>query len=409
MEHQADVVIVGGGLNGPALALALAQSGITSVLVDARPMELRAEPGFDGRAYAIALATRRMLAALGIWDRVADQAAPILDIKVSDGREGDGASPLYVHFDHREIGEGPMGHMIEDRFLRKAILEAVKANPLVTSLSPHRVIHQEIATGAHLVTTDTGAVVRGALLVGCDGRESQVASRAGLSRQGWAYSQTALVCALDHTRPHHNTAHQMFLPSGPLALLPLPGDRVSVVWSEDRDTAVALHEADDSTYLAALAPKVGSFLGDLSLTGGRHAYPLDLSLASALTAARLALVGDAAHGIHPLAGQGLNLGLRDVAALAEVLSEAKQRGEDLGTAVVLDRYARWRRTDILALAATTDVINRVFSNDNPVMRGLRDLALGAAQAMPPVRRAMMREAAGLTGDLPRLMRGEGLG
>ncbi|MEM9269797.1 MAG: FAD-dependent monooxygenase, partial [Pseudomonadota bacterium] len=278
MKHQADVIIVGGGLNGPALALALAQVGITSLLVDAQPLQVRRNERFDGRAYAIALATRRMLLALGVWDEVVAQAEPILDIKVSDGRDGEGASPLHVHFDHREIGEGPMGHLVEDRYLRRALLEAVKACPQITSLAPQTVISQSIGPGQVTVATEDGLDLHASLLVGCDGRSSQTAQRAGISRQGWGYGQTALVCALKHSQPHHSTAHQLFLPSGPLALLPLPDDTISVVWTERDGVAASLKDADDATYLTALEPKVGSFLGDLTLTGERYAYPLGLSL-----------------------------------------------------------------------------------------------------------------------------------
>ena len=405
MQRDAEVLIVGGGLNGAALALALASGGVASIVLDAAPHEVHADPGFDGRAYALALASRRMLAALGLWAGIEAQAQPILDIKVSDGRPGEGASPLHLHFDHREIDEGPMGHMIEDRYLRRALIAAMEASARIQHRAGVRVVDQEVAPGGATVVLEDGTRLGAALIVGCDGRGSAVARRAGIARLGHDYRQTALVCAVEHELPHRGTAHQLFLPAGPLAILPLPGNRSSIVWTEGRARAEVIARMEPAAYLAELRPRFGDFLGAIRLAGGRHSYPLDLTLATSFTAPRVALAGDAAHGIHPLAGQGLNLGLRDVAALAEVLVGARRRGQDPGAADVLEGYARWRRADTAALAGATDGINRLFSNDNPLLRLGRDLGLGLVNRLPPLRRALIREAAGLTGDLPRLMRG----
>lgn len=404
MKLDAEVLIVGGGLNGPVLALALAQVGYSSVVLDALAPATQADPGFDGRAYALALASKRMLAALGIWARIEESAQPILDIKVSDGRAGEGASPWFLQFDHHEIEEGPMGFMLEDRFLRRALAGAIAEQPLVQVIAPVRVVAQQIEPAAVAVTLEDGRALRGQVLVGCDGRSSGVAERAGILRTGWDYAQTSLVCAVEHELPHHGVAHQFFMPAGPLAILPLPGNVSSIVWTEESGRAAEILAMDDVAFLAALRPAFGDFLGDLKLRGERYSYPLGLSLAQSLTAPRVALAGDAAHGIHPLAGQGLNLGLRDVAALAETLIEAGRLGQDIGAADVLERYARWRRTDIATLAGVTDGVNRVFSNDSFVVRAARDLGLGAVNALPGLRRGMIREAAGLSGDLPRLMR-----
>jgi len=401
MSSRFDVAIVGGGLTGPLLAVALAGEGLRVVVLDAQAADTRRSDDFDGRSYAISLSSRRLLEALGLWQGLAEAAQPILDIKVSDGRAGSGASPLHVHFDHREIEEGPFGHMIEDRSLRRALMDAAAAHEGIT------VQDGVTVTGWRAGVLDTGGAgqIEAPLIVGADGRKSTIADLARIRRLGWDYHQTSLVCAIAHTLPHNGIAHQFFTPAGPLAILPLKGDQSSIVWTESRARASSIMAMDDAGYLEALRPVFGDFLGDLSLVGGRYSYPLGLSLAAAMTGPRVALAGDAAHGIHPLAGQGFNLGVRDVGALAQVVVEAKRRGEDIGAADVLDRYAQWRRFDTAMMAAATDGINRLFSNDNPVLRLGRDLGLGMVQGLPGLRRMAMREAAGLTGDLPRLLAG----
>lgn len=408
MDYDADIVIVGGGLNGPTLALACAQAGMTSIIVDAGRLPEKLHPDFDGRAYSIALASRRLFEALDIWHSVHEQAEPILDIIVSDARQGEKPSPCYVHFDHHEIEEGPFGAMLEDRYLRNALSDAVTANSCIKYRSNTRVTEQKADANGISAQLDDGTWVRGRLLVGCDGRSSSTAKRAGIRMQGHAYDQTALVCAVEHDLPHHGEAHQMFLPSGPLAILPLSGNRSSVVWTETHTRASEIMQLDDAGYIAVLQQLFGTFRGDIHLIGQRYCYPLSLELAGAFTASRTALVGDAAHGIHPIAGQGLNLGLRDVAALAEVLATAMRRGEDIGRMGVLTEYARWRRFDTTTLAMTTDTLNHLFSNDNPLLRGLRDMGLGVVNKTPFLRRFFMREAAGLTGEVPQLMQGRKL-
>lgn len=405
---EQDVIIVGGGLNGPALALALAQAGLRVAVVDARPRQARAAAGFDGRAYALAIASKRLLQAVGVWGALEGKAQPILKIVASDGRAGEGPAPFFLTFDHAEIEEGPMGFLVEDRHLYAAFLAAME-RPGVRLLSGESVVAQEVVPGGVAVTLASGAVLRGRVLVGCDGRGSGVASRAGIRRQGWGYGQTALVTAVRHARDHQGVAHQYFMPEGPLAILPLPGGHhSSIVWSERTERAEAIQALGDEGYLEALRPRFGSFLGEIELAGARFTYPLSLSLAERFVAPRVALVGDAAHGVHPLAGQGLNLGLRDVGALAEVLVEAARRGEDIGAVDVLERYQEWRRFDATTLALGMDVVNGLFSNDNPVLRGVRDLGLGIVNAMPGLRRGFIRQAAGLTGDVPKLLRGQAI-
>ena len=406
MTHDADLLIAGGGLNGPALALALAQSGFSVAVVDARPAPARAETGFDGRAYALALASQRLLTALGLWQGVAPHSQPILKIVTADGTTANGPAPFFLAFDHAEIEEGPMGYMLEDRFLYAAFLAAMQAHPNIRLISGATVDAQQITATGVSITLSTGTHLTGRLLVGCDGRQSGCAARAGIRRTGWGYGQTALVTAIEHDHPHHGTAWQYFLPSGPLAILPLPGHRSSIVWSETDANAAAIQALPDADYLAALRPRFGDFLGTIALAGRRFTYPLSLSLAHSFVAPRLALVGDAAHGVHPIAGQGLNLGLRDVAALAETLTLAARRGEDIGSPLVLDRYQQWRRFDSTALALGMDTVNRLFSNDNPILRTGRDLGMGLVNAIPALRRTFIRQAAGLTGDLPKLLQGK---
>lgn len=405
MNTDSDILIVGGGLNGPALALALAQAGLSSTVIDALPGGVQTDDNFDGRGYALALASKRLLTAIGVWEKVAKQSQPMLEIKVSDGRAGEGPlSPFLLHFDHAEIEEGPMGFMLEDRFLRRALAESMAASDKITVLQGETVTTQEAEANGVAVTLASGRTLRGKLLVGADGRRSGTAERAGIKRSGWDYGQTALVCAIEHDRPHDGIAHQFFMPPGPLAILPLPGNMSSIVWSETHENAALFQSLSDEDYMQVLRPRFGDFLGKIRLVGKRFTYPLNLTVANSFAADRLALIGDAAHGMHPIAGQGLNAGLRDVGALAHVLTHAKQRGEDISSELVLDRYQEWRRFDTSTLALTTDLTNKLFSNDNPLLRLGRDIGMGVVNALPGLRRTFIREAAGLNGDLPDLMR-----
>lgn len=392
-------------MNGPALALAAARSGLRSTVIDARPETTRRSDNFDGRSYALALTSVRMLSALGLWDGLKGDAQPMTEIKVSDGRAGDAEVFLGLHFQSAEIEEGPMGHMLEDRFLRRALLAAMTAEPRITHLSDETVVAQEVTASGASVTLASGEVLTGRLIVGADGRQSGTARRAGIRRTGWNYAQTALVCAIAHEKPHGGVAHQLFMPAGPLAILPLPGNRSSIVWSERREIAEGINALPEEDYLTVLRPRFGDFLGEISLAGDRFTYPLGLTFANRFIADRLALVGDAAHGMHPIAGQGLNAGLRDVAALAHVMSHAARRGEDIASPQVLARYDSWRRFDTATLLTATDLFNRLFSNDNPILRAGRDLGMAALNALPAARRGFIREAAGLGGDLPDLMAG----
>jgi 2-octaprenyl-6-methoxyphenol hydroxylase len=408
MDMTSDIVIVGGGLNGPALALALTATGHSVTVIDALPVKTRKNAAFDGRSYALALASQRLLQAIGVWEAVEDHAQPMLEIKVTDGHAGAGPSPFFMHFDHAELEEGPMGYMVEDRHLRRAFMDVMAADPMVTQINGKSVVAQEVSQAGVSVTLDDGTEVTGKLLVGSDGRKSGTATRAGIKRTGWDYGQTALVCAIEHELPHHGVAHQFFMPPGPLAILPLTGNRSSIVWSERTEMAHRINAMEPEDYMQVLRPRFGNFLGQIKLAGNRFTYPLNLTVANSFVGDRLALVGDAAHGMHPIAGQGLNAGLRDVAALAEVLTLAGRRGEDLASQLVLERYQQWRRFDTATLALATDTFNRLFSNDNPLLRLGRDIGMGIIGSLPGLRRGFVREAAGLTGDLPKLMQGRAI-
>ncbi len=403
---RVDVVIAGGGLNGSILALACASGGLDVAVVDPRA-DAAETSGFDGRSYALSRASCAMLQALGLWDAVAAQAQPILRIVASDGRAGEGPSPLWLAFDHSEIEEGPMGHMVEDRHLRPALAAAIAAGDRVRPVAGS-IVAQEAAPGGATVRLADGTLLEAAVLTGCDGHASGTAERAGIGAVGWAYGQTAMVTAVAHARPHGGTAHQFFMPEGPLAILPLTGDRSSIVWTERSANAQAVNALDDDAYLEVLRPRFGDFLGDIALTGRRYTYPLGLMVRHAFVAPRVALSGDAAHRVHPIAGQGLNAGIKDAATLAEVLVDARRRGEDIGAPDVLERYQRWRRFDVAGLALATDGFNRLFSNDNPLLRLARDAGMAAVGRLPVLRRGFIREAAGLTGQRPRLLSGEPL-
>lgn len=405
MKFDTDILIVGGGLNGASMALALASGGLSVVLVDSLPEQTRKLATFDGRGYALALASQKLLQALGVWPDVAPLSQPILDVKVTDGRAGEGPSPFVLHFDHNELEVGPMGYMVEDRYLRVALLEAIANHNKIETISGETVVSQEISSSKATVELSNSKSLTARMIIGSDGKKSETAQRSGIAREFKDYGQTALVAAVAHENPHHGCAHQFFMPSGPLAILPLPGNASSIVWSETHANAARLSKLSDAEFLEELRPRFGSFLGQISLAGKRFSYPLSLSVAKKMIAPRVALIGDAAHAVHPIAGQGLNLGLRDVGALAEIIIDAKRRGEDYGSVAVLERYQQWRRFDTSTMAHATNGFNALFSNDNSALRAARDVGLGVVNAIPGLRRRFMQEAAGITGDVPKLLQG----
>ncbi len=410
-----DIIIAGAGMAGATFALAAAQGGLKVVLIDPQPFEAQLAPTFDGRSTAIAFSTFRMLDALGVGAALRPHACRMDRILVTDGRRPGAASrpasSAFLRFDADEIGDRtdgePLGYMVENRRIRSALAEAVTTAGIEV-LAPASVVSVEAGPARSRVTLKDGRVLEAPLVVGAEGRGSIVREQAKIDTVGWAYGQSGVVATVSLGRDHGNVAHEYFLPAGPFAILPLTEQRASLVWTETSRRAEALKAASDEAFHAHLRRRFGDFLEDVTVVGPRFVYPLSLQLAEKLTAPRTALIGDAAHAVHPVAGQGLNMGLKDAAALAEVLIDAIRVGEDIGSEVVLDRYARWRRFDNAALAAGFDGFVRLFSNDLAPVRLARDLGIAAVNHIPALRRAFMQEAGGATGDLPRLLRGESL-
>jgi 2-octaprenyl-6-methoxyphenol hydroxylase len=408
-----DIVIAGAGMAGATFALAAAQGGLKVVLVDPQPFPQQLAPTFDGRSTAIAFSTFRMLDALGVGAALRPHACRMDRILVTDGRRpgaaARSASSAFLRFDADEIGDRtdgePLGYMVENRRIRAALADAVTAAGIEVR-APASVSAVKAGAARTVVTLADGGVLEAALAVGAEGRGSLVRKAAGIDTVGWGYGQSGVVATVSLGRDHGNVAHEYFLPSGPFAILPLTERRASLVWTESTRRGEALRDASDEAFHAHLMRRFGDFLDRVTVVGPRFVYPLSLQLAERLTGPRTALIGDAAHAVHPVAGQGLNMGLKDAAALAEVLVEGMRLGEDIGAETVLDRYARWRRFDNTSLAAGFDGFVRLFSNDLPPVRLARGLGIAAVNRIAPLRRAFMQEAGGASGDLPRLLRGE---
>ena len=400
---ECDVVIAGGGLVGLTLGAALAGAGIETAVVDGAPPAAMRDAAFDGRVSSIALGSKRVLDGIGLWPALAGAAQPILEIRVSDGD-----APLFLHYDHRTAGSEPLGFIVENRTIRAALIEHAARLAAFRHLAPAAVEALEPTAGAVGARLADGRRVRARLAIAADGANSTLRAAAGIETVRWSYEQTGIVCTVTHERPHRGIAHERFLPAGPFAILPMTGNRSSLVWTERAARAPALLGAPPSVFAQELHARFGDFLGMLEPTGPRWSYPLALTHAKRYVAPRLALAGDAAHAIHPLAGQGFNLGIRDAAVLAELVVDRARLGLDIGESDVLSRYQRRRRFDSVLLIGVTDGLNRLFSNDNAGLRLIRDAGLAAVNEMTPVKRFFMRHAMGLAGDLPRLARGEPL-
>jgi len=404
-RREIDVLIAGGGFAGLALAIALRQAlGETFSVAVADPALAR--PASDTRATAIAAAARRLFEAIGVWDRVADAAEPILDMVVTDSRLDDAVRPVFLTFDGEVAPGEPFAHMIENEGLIAALIEKAKAENVILIANAAA----DFATDAARISVNLadGSTIAARLLVAADGARSHIRELASIQSYGWSYGQSAIATTVAHERDHEGRAEEHFLPSGPFAILPLRNRRCSIVWTERTAEAERLVAADDTAFRAELEKRFGLHLGEIVLAGPRRAYPLGFSVARAFVADRIALVGDAAHMIHPIAGQGLNMGLRDVAALAEAITDAARLGLDPGGADALDRYQRWRRFDTMAMGVATDGLNRLFSNQSDALRLVRDIGLGIVDRLPGLKHMFIREAAGLVGEVPKLLKGEAL-
>lgn len=405
---RTDIVFAGGGMVGLSLAVALARAGIRVTVVDREIPESVQKLTYDGRASAIALGSKKILESAGIWPEMAMEASPIWDIRVADGHPLRGVSPLFLHYDHSEVGDDPFGWIIENRIVRRALHHVAANTDGLTLVAPASVRSLNRSANFVEAVLDDGRSIRASLAVAADGKFSQRREEAGIRTAGWRYDQVSMVATVRHERDHAGTAVELFLPGGPFAMLPMTENRSNVVWSEDKDLAARFMAMDDKGFLAELKLRFGDWLGDVELAGPRFSYPLSLQQADRYTDTRFALIGDAAHSIHPIAGQGLNMGLRDVAGLAEAIVDAHRLGLDIGSQAVLRAYERRRRFDNVLLAAVTDGLLRLFSNDSAPARLARDVGLGAVNRLPPVKTFLMRHAMGTVGDLPRMVRGKAL-
>jgi 2-octaprenyl-6-methoxyphenol hydroxylase len=399
---RADVIIFGGGMIGLALASALDSSGVSAILVDPADPAPRSEAAFDGRTSAVSSSSMRMLKTIGVSDHLAGPGCPIWRIAVADALEPGG-----LHFDPDD-GE-PLGWMNENRHLRAALQARAEAGPNSWLLWKSRVTNVERGDYGVIVALEDGRKLRAPLLVAADGRNSATREAAGIRIARWKYHHQAIVSVLRHERGHENVAYEIFYPTGPFALLPMTDDsgghRSAIVWSVPEEDATGWLALNDEDFAAEAEAAMGGFLGKIEMLAPRSSYPLGFHHAAQITAKRLALVGDSAHAIHPIAGQGLNLGFRDVAALAEVLVEGARLGLDLGDTQLLDRYQRWRSLDALSVAFATDSLTRVYGVPGRAASAIRRFGMGLIDRISPIKNRLMSEARGTSGDLPLLLRG----
>jgi 2-octaprenyl-6-methoxyphenol hydroxylase len=402
-----EIVISGGGFAGLALGIAFAQAGLVVAVVDSADLQATARPAFDGRVSAIAPDVRRMLTALDVWPRLRE-SQPVRNIVVSGGEAGARPSPFFLHFDEADAG-GTLFDIVENRFLRAALLDAAANTVGLTLISSARIETVETAPRGVTGSLAGGRPFEARLLVAAEGRDSPLRERFGVRTTGWTYGQTAIVCTVEHERPHDGTAQDYFLPGGPFGILPMTGNRSSLVWAEPDGRSAALLALSEDDFSAEIARRFTDYLGEVRPVGPRWSYPLATHLARDYVARRFALIGDAAHMIHPLAGQGLNLGLRDAATLAEAVIDAVRIGLDAGATAQLEAYQRARRIDATAMAAVTDSLNRLFSNDIAPLKAVREAGLGLVNAITPLRRLLAAAAGGASmAHTPRLLKGEAL-
>ena len=404
MTTHRSIVICGGAFAGLALALALRQGLGADVPIVVADPALANRPSGDPRATAIIAACRRLFETLGVWDEVAGTAQPILDMVVTDSKLEDATRPVFLTFAGDVQPGEPFAHMVENRHLIDALVSRVEAEGV--DLRATTVTGYDVQPDGINVSLGEGAPISASLLVAADGARSRLRARAGIATHGWEYDQSGIVVTVGHERDHQGRAEEHFLAAGPFAILPLAGRRSSLVWTEKRADAARIIALSPEEFHAELEQRFGLHLGEIKALDKPRAFPLGYFVARSFISERLALVGDAAHVIHPIAGQGLNLGLKDVAALAETVVDAARLGIDPGQADVLERYQRWRRFDTIAMGAVTNVLNVLFSNESALLRGVRDIGLGLVDRMPPLKNAFIRQAAGLSGEVPRLLKGE---
>ncbi len=398
-----DVVIAGGGIAGMTLACGLSKFNFTVAVIDTVPHEAQVDQGFDGRSSAIAFSAFRMLEGLDLWSHMGFEAQPINEIRVSDGD-----APLFLHFDHEDLGEGPLGYMVENRHTRQGLYEKASLLPSLKIFAPDKILSHKTGEKLSTLILESGIEIETSLVVGAEGRGSPLRQGAGIGVTNFGYGQTAIVATVSHQLPHNGVAHERFLCDGPFAILPLTGNRASLVWTTTDDLAKIILGLNARAFNAEIMKRTGTFLGEIKAIGGRWNYPLTLQLAEKYIENRLALIGDAAHGVHPVAGQGLNMGFRDIAALIEVLYDAREGAQDIGSSEVLKKYQRWRRTDNLVMTGVMDGLVRLFSNDILPLKKTRDLGLHIVNELPPLKRFFMRHARGTVGKLPRLLKGDAL-
>jgi 2-octaprenyl-6-methoxyphenol hydroxylase len=409
-----EVVIAGGGLAGRALALALvklAPKGFRIALVDAEVPRAEVSQANtpareDARALALSAATKSLLSVLDVWPTLQANAQPITSIEITDSPLHAELRPHFLGFDDELKRGEPGAYLVDYGALSRALETAVAREAGIDIFAPDTVVDYSTDDFSIAAKLASGAELKARLLVAADGKRSRLRERAGIKCVSWSYPQVGIVTTVAHTRPHHGRAVQHFLPAGPFAMLPLTGNRSSIVWTEEKERGAAIMALDEAGFTGELATRFGAKLGEIKLAGPRQSFPLDFQIARSFIADRLALIGDAAHVVHPLAGQGLNIGMRDVAALAEIIVEEARLGLDVGAPPGLERYQRWRRFDSAFSAAVMDGLNRLFSNDSAPLRVLRDLGLGLVDRAPQLKHFLVREAAGTTGDVPRLLKGE---
>jgi 2-octaprenyl-6-methoxyphenol hydroxylase len=406
MSTQRSIVIGGGAFAGLALALALRQGLGTEIPIIVADPALSNRPSSDPRATAIVAACRRLFDAIGIWGEVADGAQPILDMVVTDSKLEDATRPAFLTFAGEVEPDEPFAHMVENRHLIDALVERAEAE----GIDLRAVAVKDFTTKPDSIEVSLAdsTTIEASLLVAADGARSKLRERAGIATHGWEYDQSGIVVTVGHERDHHGRAEEHFLPAGPFAILPLKGNRSSLVWTEKRNEAARIVALSDDEFHGELEQRFGLHLGEIKALDKPRAFPLGYFVARSFIGERLALVGDAAHVIHPIAGQGLNMGLKDVAALAEVVVDAARLGLDPGEAGVIERYQRWRRFDTMAMGLATNSLNLLFSNRSTLLRTVRDIGLGVVDRTPPLKNLFIRQAAGLAGEVPRLLKGEAL-